>query len=345
VLDAHEWRLIAEAHARKDRDVVVALAPGTYHVKRVMADHLDVGVLALGADDRANVDRIHFDSQPLSVGVLKGDPSTLSPAERIEWWRQEGFRLLAEGQAAAALGMFDRLLRQSHADAEAWRGRARALVRLAEGYERVGDMANERKMLMNAMRADPSLGSDETFQILYKQITELDTRAQTDANDRAELDYRRRVNPRMYKRFGVGFDLFSASGMFTINATMVVKRIIMPRLSIDIAGPGIDASVIIAPLPHKWSPYLGLGGHVSAKNLGIDFGNSSTMMTGTPAMPGSINSDDVWGTTARIEAGAQFVSNAGFTTELGLAMIVYRDSMTLEVKESLGPMLHFGWLW
>jgi uncharacterized caspase-like protein len=82
VLDAHEWRLIAEAHAQKDRDVVVALAPGAYHVKRVLSDHLEVGSLNLAAGDKALVDRIHYDSEPLSTGVLKGDPRDLAPEEQ-----------------------------------------------------------------------------------------------------------------------------------------------------------------------------------------------------------------------------------------------------------------------
>jgi len=72
-------------------------------------------------------------------------------------------------------------------------------------------------------------------------------------------------------------------------------------------------------------------------------------MTGNGDMTENVNTDEVWGETGRIEGGAQYVSNIGFTTELGLAMMVYNhtDAMTgvSSVKESVWPVFHFGWLW
>ena len=341
ILDAHEWRLIAEAHAERDRDVVVALAPGNYRVKRVLSDHLEVGSLALRAGDRASADKIHYDSAPLSTGVLKGDPKDLSPQEQAEWSRTQAFGLLADGQAAAALAIFDRLLNAQPGDMSAWRGRGRALVRLAEAYERVGDQKAERRALGDALRADPSLGDDPLFQIWYKRLGELDARAQTVAANRAQLEHDIQTNPRTEKSFGVGFDLLSAGGLFTVNATAVIKRVLFPRFSVDFAGPGIDASLILAPMPSRWSPYLALGGHLSAKKMGIDFGGSTMVAVNMD----QVNTDDVWGETARLEGGAQYVSRAGFTTELGIAMLIYQDSTTLEVKQSAWPVFHFGWLW
>ena len=46
----------------------------------------------------------------------------------------------------------------------------------------------------------------------------------------------------------------------------------------------------------------------------------------------------------RAEFGAQFVGESGFTTELGLALLVYRDSMGNRVQ-SAWPIFHFGWVW
>ncbi len=92
VLDQREWRLIAEAHAQRDRDTVVALAPGSYRVKHVLGDHLEVGSMVLAAGDRANVTKLAYESAPLSQGVLKGDPNDLSPPERAEWSRTQAFR-------------------------------------------------------------------------------------------------------------------------------------------------------------------------------------------------------------------------------------------------------------
>jgi hypothetical protein len=59
----------------------------------------------------------------------------------------------------------------------------------------------------------------------------------------------------------------------------------------------------------------------------------------------SVNADDLWGATARIEGGAQYVSGIGFTCELGLAMLIYNDTMKNKVTESAWPSFHFGWLW
>src|SRR3569833_658523 len=146
VLDQREWRLIAEAHAQRDRDTVVALAPGSYRGKRVLPDHLEVGSMTLAAGDRANVDKLNYESAPLSTGVLKGDPENLSPQERAEWSRGQAFGLLADGQAQAALAIFARLLNAQPGDLEAWRGRARALVRMAEANERDGGAGSAREL-------------------------------------------------------------------------------------------------------------------------------------------------------------------------------------------------------
>src|SRR6185503_7953395 len=155
VLDAHEWRLIAEASAERDREVVLALAPGNYRVKKVYSDRLEVGSLVLAAGEKALVDSISYKSAPLSAGIVKGSPDDLSPDERREWQRTQAFGLLAAGQASAALNMFDSLLRETPNDMQAWRGRARSLVRLAEAYQHVNDTMRERTALQDAVKADP----------------------------------------------------------------------------------------------------------------------------------------------------------------------------------------------
>ena len=63
VLDKHEWRLVAEARADKGKDVELALPPGTYKVKKVYSDRLEVGSLVLAAGEKAMVDNITYKSQ------------------------------------------------------------------------------------------------------------------------------------------------------------------------------------------------------------------------------------------------------------------------------------------
>ena len=343
VLDAREWHLVAEAQAEKDREVVLSLAPGRYRIKRVLADHLEVASLDLAAGAKTDINGLHYDMAPLSAGVLKGDPRDLSPAEQAEWSRTQAFGLLADGQAAPALAIFDRLLAVQPNDLLAWRGRGRALVRLAEAYQHVGDQPNERRALGDALRADPSLGDDPLFQIWYQRLGDLDARAQSAADKQIKFDHDLATNPRTYKRFGIGFDLFSASGIFTINATAVIHRVVFPQVAVDLGGPGFDASIDIAPLASRWSPFLGIGGHMSLKKLGVNIGGGGTGMVSVN--DSSYSSDDMWGATARAEIGGQYVSNAGFMTSLGLAVILFEDSKTNTIVQQLWPMFHFGWLW
>lgn len=342
VLDQHEWRLVAEAVAEKSRDIVLALAPGQYKVKRVMVDHIEVGTLVVAAGEKADITSLKYTTAALSAGVIKGDPNDLSPEERREFVRAQAFGYLAAGQVMPALQTFDALLRESPGDALSWRGRGRALVRLAEAYAKVNDKANERRALGDALKADPSLSEDPLFQIWYKRLGEADARAQFTFEEKKKFEDGVRTNPRTTKRFGVGVDLFSGRGMFVATGSLVVHRMIFPTVGFDIAGLGFDLSVQIAPLSSRWSPYLGLGGHVSLKKLGI------TDSSGTPVTSNeggqTYSGDEMWGAHARIEAGAQFVGQSGFTTELGLSLLNFKSNAG-KVVQQMWPVIHIGWLW
>lgn len=341
ILDLNEWRLIAEATAERDRDTLLALAPGTYRVKRVLDDRIEVGSVYVKAGDRADVNAVAYQSSPLSAGIVKGDPRDLSPAEHREWSRAQAFGLLADGQASAALALFDQLLRAQPGDLLSWRGRGRALVRMAEAYQKVGDAANERRALGKALEADPSLSDDPLFQIWYQRLGKLDALHQASEEQKRKFFADVERNPRTVKRFGVGFDLVSARGTLAIAGTAVVRRMFFPRVAIELVGPGLDASVTIAPLASRWSPFLGLGAHVSARALGLDLGGSGGTVTVNEA---AYSHDEIWGTHGRIEGGAQYVSSAGFTTELGLALIVFETDEG-KTAQQIWPVIHLGWLW
>jgi hypothetical protein len=345
VLDHNEWRVIAEATAEKARDIAIALQPGKYKVKKVHDDRLEVGTLVVNAGERIELAKVAYATQPLSSGIAKGDPSMLSREEKHEWTRAEANRLLSIGQVQASLVMFDQLLREDASDLGAWRGRGRAMVRLAEAYQRVSDLPREKRALGEALRSDPLLSEDPMFQIWYQRLNELSAR-ETTIRQR-EFDIKKNIseNPRSTKSFGVGFDLVSGRGIFAITATKVIKRILFPRIAVDVYGPGFDAGISSAPMSSKWSPYLGLGFHASAKKLGIDTrpfepGKGSLAMMGESPY----SADEVWGYHARIEGGAQFVGSSGFTTELGLTMILFNDAQGKRAS-SLWPVFHFGWVW
>ena len=342
VLDKHEWRLIAEAQAENDRDVTLALAPGTYRIKKVFGDRLEVGSLVLAAGEKALVDNIAYKSAPLSQGIVKGSPDDLAPEERREWQRTQAFGLLAQGQASAALNLFDQLLRETPEDTLAWRGRARALVRLAEAYQRVNDHMRERLTLDDALKADPSLTQDPQFALWYRRLGELDARRQVTFEEKQRLERELRQNPRRDKSFGLGFDLISARGLFTVDASLVWKKMVFPRAALDFGTQGLDAGIVIAPLPRRWSPFFGVGAHVSLKKLGIDLGGESSGTAGSGDQ--MYSTSDIFGLHARGELGAQYVGRSGFRTDLGLALLVFEDG---EGKRRVigWPVIHLGWVW
>ena len=342
ILDAHEWRLIAEARSREDREVVLALAPGRYRIKRVLGDRLEVAGVALASGALVDLAQLGYQTAPLSAGIVKGDPRDLSPAERHEWERTRAFGVLADGQAVSALNMFDRLVREAPGDTVAWRGRGRALVRMAEAYQRVNDRVLEQRALTDAVKSDPSLTDDPAIQSWYQRLGQLG------AHDRAaqvERELDRRAHPRRFQRFvaGAGIDLFSVRGLVAVSGTAVLHRAVFSHLAFDIAGFGFDAGVVVAPLSSRWSPYMALGGHVSLHRLGIgDLGlMASDTMDPMDALPKYLEA--IFAEHARLEAGAQYVYPTGFTAELGLAVLVYPDS---DGKTSTGgfPVIHVGWL-
>jgi hypothetical protein len=338
VLDKNEWRLVAEARADKGRDVELTLAPGTYKVKKVLGDRLEVGSLMLAAGEKASVESLTYKDEPLSQGIVKGNVDDFNPEEKRDYRRTQAFGILAAGQAQAALEMFDALLREEQHDMVAWRGRARALVRIAEAYERVGDHLRERLALNDAIKADPGLTEDPMFTIWYKRLGELDARAQVTFDAKQKLEDQVRQNPRRTKRFGVGFDLVSGRGVLAVTASAVFAHMIMPRIAVDGVGPGLDAGIVVAPYPGRWSPFIGIGAHVSFAKLGIGEERPDDMD------PMTFDHDETYGRHIRGEIGAQLVSRAGFTTELGLAVMAFEKREGGRGSQVM-PILHFGWLW
>lgn len=336
ILDAHEWRLVAEARSAEDRDVVLALAPGRYRIKRVLADRLEVASVALAPGDVAEIAHLGFEAAPLSAGIVKGDPGDLSPAERHEWERTQAFGVLADGQAQTSLEMFNQLVREKRGDTVAWRGRARALVRIAESYQRVNDRVQERRALAEALRSDPSLSNDPMFQSWYQRLGQLSAVGRAAEIER-ELE--RQSHPRRFRQFvaGIGFDMFSARGLAAVSGTAVLHRAVFSRLAFDIAGFGFDAALLVAPLTSRWSPYAALGGHVSLHQLGI----------GNIGLGPKEQTDDmvarIFAEHARLEVGAQYLHPAGFTAEFGVGILVYSGSDG-QIADTGFPVIHFGWV-
>lgn len=331
ILDAHEWRLIAEVRTSPDRDLWLALAPGSYHVKRVLQNRIEVASITAGVGPPTAIDRAAYQSVPLSSGILKGEPG--DPFERHQRARAHAFDVLAEGQATASLNLFDMLLRESPGDMLAWRGRARALVLVAESYRRVGDAQGEERTLREALKSDPSLSNDTEFQSRYQELVRRRAAEQAAVPDKEE-------NPRGVRRFGFGVELFSARGVAAISGTAVIADRVFPRVAIDLIGAGFDVGASVALLRSRWTPYLALGGHVSLQRLGLDSPSMAPTTGSDPAMSDHIAWLDL---QARLELGVQFVGTSGFTLELGLAAMIYEDGAKGSTATTW-PVLHFGYL-
>jgi len=339
VLDAHELRLIAELRSEPKRDHVIALAPGTYRVKRVLRDRLEVASVVVAAGMSSNIEQVAFHRVPLSSGILKGESRELSPAERHEWELARALGALSDGQVVAALNLFDRLLRETPGDVRAWRGRGRALVRMADSYRRVNDTRAEQRALTEALKSDPSLANDPEFQVRYAagaKLAEAD-RAEADARHARAMELSAR--PRADRRFGLGLELLSVRSLLGVSGTVRLLDRISSSVALDFPALGLDASVVIQPLLSRWSPYLGFGAHASLRDVGVDIdplgmSNPTTTMGPQPTK--------VWGASLRVEIGAQYVNPTGFTTELGLAVVGFR--WRGDVTALPFPVFHLGWI-
>ena len=349
VLDQREWRLIAEAHAQKDRDTVVALAPGNYRVKRVLSDHLEVGSMALAAGDHANVDKLTYESAPLVDRRAEGrSRETCRRRSRPEWSRCKGSSCSPMARpprrSRSSIGCS---MQTSPGDLESWRGRSRCAGPHGRGV-RAGRRRAQRdpRALGDALKADPSLADDPLFAIWYRRLGEMQGRAvQIDRDAKA---YERDIehNPRKTKTFAVGFDIFSGSGMFTANVGLVIKRVLFPRIGFDFETLGFDASIGIAPLQSRREPIpRASAAHISLNgSLGITHPGMSSNAVTDNTTGQSYSDNEIWGQQFRVEGGAQYVGSLGFTTELGLAMMVFKadDGTT---HQQAWPVFHFGWLW
>ena len=77
--------------------------------------------------------------------------------------------------------------------------------------------------------------------------------------------------------------------------------------------------------------------------MGIPLGKEPSGMVTVNDMQ-TYSTEEMYGLHARVEGGAQFVGQSGFTTELGLALMFFQSADGKQVQQ-LWPIFHFGWLW
>ncbi|MHB8876513.1 MAG: caspase family protein [Myxococcaceae bacterium] len=340
VVDPQEWHLVAEGRAEPGREVGLALAPGDYQVKRVLPDQIESAAVSLAPGGVLRADALAWISRPLSAGVLKGRPDASEPAELREYKRGEALKLLAADEPGAALAIFDEVLKGKPDDWPSRRGRARALVRMAEAYEKVGDHPNERTALRDALTSDTSLSEDPDFKSWYQRLTELEAQDKRNEEIKKNVEKELSDNPRLKKRWGIGIDFISTRGIMVLVGSYKVIDTLYLYGSVDLIGPGVDAGLRWVPFGWKISPFIGGGVHTSLSGVGILPQRQSSVFT---VNENAFDYVDIWGPGGHFDIGIQYFGGLGFSSEVGLGVILFNHPKFNTLETMPMVILNLGW--
>lgn len=303
IVDEAERRLIAETIAT-GQPQRLQLPAGTYKLKRPVPNGIEVAQVSLA--DRAVVDALAlaYSLQPVEVGFVKG-------GSQFSDWAATGS--LARGDAQAALTLFDRALVESPQDIAARRGKARALLMRSLELQRPGKEQEELRDVELALALDPGLTEDPTFERFSLRAAALRGDLERRATIRHSTEEELKRNPRLRKKWGVGFELLSTKGIIVFEGYWTPFAWLSVSLAVDLFGPGLDLSARWIPLKWQWSPYLGLGAHYGL-NLWRGGTSSAILING---MPSNLGYTDIWGSMFHADVGLQWISHGGFAFEFG----------------------------
>ncbi|MBK7862861.1 MAG: caspase family protein [Archangiaceae bacterium] len=339
ITDALEWHLVAEGRSAPGADVKLMLKPGAYKVKRVLDDTLEVAEVSVKGG-LTQVSQLRFSPQPLASGFIKGRPETQDPDEVHEYKRGEALRLLDNGEAYAAGVLFDELLRETPGDVGAQRGKARALVRQAEAFERVGDHAAESAALKEALHVEPQLSEDPDFARWYRRMVELESEAGREKVIDQTVQQEISENPRLKKTFGVGLDVFSTKGVLVLEAdvALLYKKVFV-SLGFAPIAPGLDLSVKYVPLGWKVSPWVQAGAFYNLSKLWSKAPGGTVTANGQ-----KLNYGDIWSTLIHADVGVQYFGSLGFHIDGGLGIMFFPKPNSSEWMWWFFPNLSLGWM-
>lgn len=314
VVDGNEQRLVAEARSHPSERRRLQLAAGTYRVKRPVSDGIDVAEVTLAPGAVMWVARLDYKKEPLERGLVKGSV--------LPEWAASG--KLATGDVDEALGMFDRILAEDPHEARARRGKARALLIRSTELQKDGKREDELKALDEAMALDPSFAEDPSVARFAERKKVLQAEFERNAALKKAVADEFANDPRLLKRWGLGFLLLSTKGIIVLEGTWLPKSWLSLTFAVDLIGPGIDFTVKVIPLVSAWSPTVSLGAH-----YGFDAwqrsGHSSVSVNGQPV---ALSYDDIWGKMFHAELGVQWMSQSGFAGEFGAGPMLFYNPLT-----------------
>jgi len=303
VVDGNEQHLVAEARSHPTERRRLQLAAGTYRVKRPVPDGIDVAEVTLVPGAVLWASRLPYRKEPVEKGLVKGG-STLAE------WAANG--RLAEGDVDAALSMFDRMLMEDPYESRARKGKARALLmRSAELQDKPEE---ELKAIQDAMTLDPTLAEDPSVARFFERSKALQTRFEETKAVKKFTEEEVKNNPRLRKRWGLGFLLLSTKGILVLEGHFLPTRWLSISLAGDFIGPGVDLTVKAIPLVSNWSPTVSFGAHYGFDAWQRSGHQSSVSVNGQPV---ALAYDDIWGKMFHAEVGIQWMSPSGFAAEFG----------------------------
>jgi len=340
VVDEHEVRLVAEARTQEDRRVELGLRAGAYRVKRVGAERLEVARVEVEEGQEVEAQQLRYEEEALARGVLKGEPEKMDEEERREWKKAEALKLLVEGEAGRALELFEQLLAQRPADVSVLRGRARALLRLAEAYDRVGDHQKVEEMLQGALVADPSLTADLDF-------TGWRSRLKIPAAGTLPVPEAPAFGRSL--RLELGIDLVGPRGHGVVAASVVFRENWALHLGVDLRGPGFDVGVrylINIKQPHgtltlplgkaEWAPFISLGRHLSFARLGLPSRDDERL-------GGGHSYQQLFSSNFHLDGGVQLVHEVGLILKVDAGLLVISPPAAQAL--GLAPVVGGGMGW
>jgi hypothetical protein len=334
VVDAHELRLVAEVRASSEGLTELALMPGRYRLKRVQGARLEVADMVLSPGQSVEATSLVYASQPLAGGLLKGQPDPGDVEATHVWRRGEALRLLAAGEPGAALALFEALLKAQPEDETARRGKARALIWLAEAYDRVGDRRRQQDALRQALQADPGLADDPDLRARAAELRAV----QAGAPGPQPQVLVQQVEPGLSLsplRWGVGADLVGPRGMAVVAGSALLGNAGQLHVAVDLLGPGVDVGARFLPRSSSWSLFLGAGGHVSLRELGLPVGWDFPVQVRERTR----SYQRIWGRSVHAELGLFHLSEQGLSLEFSLGLVFPLQG------ESAVPVLGVGGGW
>jgi hypothetical protein len=263
VVDSRVERPVADVRAEAGRDVLLALAAGPYVVLRVRAAQVERALLLLEPAGRPEAATLAYED--VREGCMPRCGSQGLEGEALRAWRRnEAMALLTSGEPGTALVLLDALLEEQPDDEASRRGKARALVWLADSYARSGQESLDQEALRAALEAEPTLTEDPDFsqrlqrfrrrEAVEHRTTQLEVLKQPEDSDSPYDNY----------RWALGLEVLGSRGLLAPLVLWLPSSSTQFHLALDPLGAqavDIGGRVQVVDLYAGLDVFVGLGVH------------------------------------------------------------------------------------